>query len=129
MCKHFAARIVATGAAVAGLVGGVAVGTGTAAADGFPGGPYCNGPAKVMGETAISKVVICPVQGPTGWMYSGQAKSTGNWIDVWGATWDADGFHAYNDGYTYHVHRDRFLITAPNGAVVENLPWWWYQER
>ncbi|GAA2381934.1 MULTISPECIES: hypothetical protein [Gordonia] len=121
------AAAVAIAASVA--VGAGAVSAGEAAADGFPNGPYCNGPAKVLAESAWSQVAICPVQGPTGWEYSGKGKVTGNTIDLWGATQNGYGFHAYNNGYTYHVHRDRLLITGPNGGVVSNEPWISYMER
>lgn len=77
------AAAVAIAASVA--VGAGAVSAGEAAADGFPNGPYCNGPAKVLAESAWSQVAICPVQGPTGWEYSGKGKVTGNTIDLWGA--------------------------------------------
>lgn len=134
MRKHPATRIAATriavaGIAAAGLAGASIVGSGDAAADGFPNGPYCNGPAKIMAESTLSQVVICPVQGPTGWAYSGKAKTTGNWIDVWGATQDNAGFHAYNGGYSYHVLRDNLLILAPDGSVVSYEPWTYYNER
>ncbi|MCF8587589.1 hypothetical protein [Gordonia liuliyuniae] len=134
MRKHSITRITATRIAVAGIAAAslttaVTIGTGQASADGFPNGPYCHGPVQVMAESAVSQVVICPVQGPTGWAYSGKAKTTGNWIDVWGATQNSLGFHATNDGYTYHVHRDRLMITAPNGSVVSSEPWTYYYQR
>lgn len=125
-----AARFAGAAVVAGGIAaGGAAVGTGTAAADGFPDGPYCNGPAKVLAESAWSQVAICPVQGPTGWAYSGKAKGNGNTIDLWGATQDAYGFHAYNNGTTYHVHRDRLLITAADGSTISNEPWITYEER
>ena len=89
-----ATRVAATAVAATGLAAATLVGAGQASADGFPDGPYCNGPVQVMAESALSQVVICPVQGPTGWAYSGKAKTTGSWIDVWGATRDNAGFHA-----------------------------------
>ncbi|MFC3242990.1 hypothetical protein [Gordonia humi] len=129
MHKHHATRIAAVGVAAAGLVGATLAGTGAAAADGFPNGPYCNGPAEVMAESAISQVVICPVQGPTGWEYSGKAKTTGNWIDIRGAYRDNAGFHADNNGYSYHVLRDNLLILAPDGSTVSYEPWTYYYQR
>lgn len=123
-------RIAATVLASVALAAGTgAVTAGTASADGLPGGPYCNGPAKILAESNWSRVAICPVQGPTGWAYKGVAKTTGYSIALWGATWDSNGFHAYNNGYTYHVHPDRLLITAPSGAVISNEPWISYQRR
>lgn len=123
-------RIAATALAAIGIAAGTgAVGAGTAAADGLPGGPFCSGPAKVLAESSWSRVAICPVQGPTGWAYEGIAKTTGDSIEIWGATWDANGFHAGNNGYTYHVHRDRLMITAPNGTLISDEPWLVYQER
>lgn len=123
-------RIAATVLAAVGIAAGTgAVTAGTAAADGLPGGPYCYGTAKILAESAWSKVAICPVQGPTGWAYKGIAKTTGAGIELWGATWDYDGFHATNNGYVYHVHPDRLLITAPNGATIANEPWIRYSER
>ncbi|MEJ9077257.1 MULTISPECIES: hypothetical protein [Gordonia] len=123
-------RVIAGTIVAAGLAGASLSAVGGAAADGFPGGPYCRGPAKVMAESALSQVVICPVQGPTGWGYSGKAKTTGNWIDVNGATQDQFGrFHAYNNGYTYHVHREYLHITAPDGTTVSYEPWTFYTQR
>lgn len=121
-----ATRIAVAGIAAASLSVAAFVGSGQAAADGFPGGPYCNGPVQVMAESAVSQVVICPVQGPTGWAYSGKAKTTGDTVDVWGATQNSLGFHAANNGYTYHVHRDRLMITAPDGSVISSEPWTYY---
>ncbi|MDR2280164.1 MAG: hypothetical protein LBE07_04810, partial [Gordonia sp. (in: high G+C Gram-positive bacteria)] len=95
-------RVIAGTIMAAGVAGASLTAVGDAAADGFPNGPYCRGPAKVIAESALSRVVVCPVQGPTGWEYSAEAKSTGDWIDVNGATQDQFGrFHAYNNGYTY----------------------------
>lgn len=123
-------RIAAAGIAAVGIASGAAVlGTGTAGADGLPGGPYCNGPAKILAESSWSRVAICSVQGPTGWAYKGVAKTTGDPIAIWGATWNSAGFHATNNGYTYHVHRDRLLITAPDGTLTSDEPWLSYQER
>ncbi|MGO3327351.1 hypothetical protein [Gordonia sp. (in: high G+C Gram-positive bacteria)] len=124
-----ATRIAIAGIAAAGLSAATLVGAGEASADGFPGGPYCNGPVQVMASSAVSEVVICPVQGPTGWAYKGEATTTGDTVDIWGATQDSLGFHAVNNGYTYHVHRDRLLITAPDGSVVSSEPWTYYYQR
>ncbi|EGD54416.1 hypothetical protein [Gordonia neofelifaecis] len=123
-------RIAAAAVFTATIAAGAAtIGSGAASADGFPDGPYCNGPAAVLAESAWSQVAICPVQGPTGWEYSGKGKATGETIDLWGATRDSYGFHAYNNGYTYHVHPDRLLITSPDGSTVADEPWTFYQSR
>jgi len=119
----------ATVAAGTLLTGAVAVGAGQAAADGIPNGPWCHGPAKVLAESDWSQVAICSVQGPTGWAYRGVAKTTGAPLEIYGATENQYGFHATNNGYTYHVHRDRLLITAPNGAVISDEPWNWSDWR
>ncbi|WOC11823.1 hypothetical protein [Gordonia sp. MP11Mi] len=115
--------------AAAGLATAATLGSGQASADGFPGGPYCHGPVEVMAESAVSQVVICPVQGPTGWAYRGAATTTGNQIEIWGATRDNAGFHAYNNGYSYHVLRDNLLILAPDGSTVSYEPWTYYYQR
>ncbi|MCF8604064.1 hypothetical protein L5I01_11915 [Gordonia sp. HY442] len=127
--RILATRVAVAGIAAAGLSAATLIGAGQASADGFPGGPYCNGPVQVMAASAVSEVVICPVQGPTGWAYSGEAKTTGDTVDIWGATQNSLGFHAVNNGYTYHVHRDRLLITAPDGSVVSSEPWTSYYQR
>ncbi|WP_132992949.1 hypothetical protein [Gordonia zhaorongruii] len=121
-------RIAAAGIATTGLIG-AGIAAGDASADGFPNGPYCAGPAKILAESNWSQVAICPVQGPTGWEYSAKAKSTGDRISLRGPIENQYGFHVSNDGYDYHVHPDRLLIIGPNGETVANEAWTYYVQR
>lgn len=128
--RHRVRTIITAALTAATLATGSAtVAAGPAAAEGFPGGPWCHGPAKVKAESDWSRVLICPVQGPTGWAYKGKALTTGNEIALWGATQNRYGFHVSNNGYTYHVHPDRLWITGPDGATVSSEPWRSYEYR
>ncbi|MDF0531877.1 hypothetical protein P0W64_20225 [Tsukamurella sp. 8F] len=91
---------------------------------GFPGGPTCSvGSLTVKAESAQSKVVVCHRPYSIDYQYQGEAKSTGATVTIDGARYASGGYHAFNNGYAYHVRPDRLEILAPDGAVVSSEPW------
>ncbi|MGO3327352.1 hypothetical protein [Gordonia sp. (in: high G+C Gram-positive bacteria)] len=119
-------------AATALFAAGAVLGTGQAAADpgygdGFPGGPACAAQTFVKAESASSQIVICQNPGhAVDYTYKGLAKSTGETLVVPTARYASSGYHAFNNGYAYHVRPDALEILAPDGSVVSHEPWTYY---
>ncbi|MCF8587588.1 hypothetical protein [Gordonia liuliyuniae] len=118
--------------AATALIAGAGVGAGHATADpgygdGFPAGPRCERQAFVKAESASSQVVICQNPGHAiDYTYKGLAKSTGTTLVVPTARYASGGYHAFNNGYAYHVRPDALEILAPDGSVVSHEPWMYY---
>ena len=54
------------------------------------------------------------------------AGATGTTLVVPTARYASGGYHAFNNGYAYHVRPDALEILAPDGSVVSHEPWMYY---
>lgn len=90
---------------------------------GFTDGPRCNSsedPAVMIGQTSLSRVLICQVGEQTGrWYYKGLASSGS--IEIAYPTRWGGGYRVTNNGVVYLISPDRLTITE-SGETLSDEP-------